>query len=757
MKDRMMNLKTVIAVGVLWCWTVSQVQAQAVCLPAPRLLTTVPMGGQVGTTFDLKITGESFENTEELIFSHPGLTAVSKLNAQGLPIENEYVVTVAKDCPQGLHEARVMTRLGLSTPRIFSVGQLDEVIRTKPNTTLELAMPLQVNSICNATMTRQAIDFYTFEATSGQRIVVDCAAEGIDSKLKAVLILADASGNDLLVERRGGAIDFTVPESGKYVIKVHDLTFNGDAYHFYRLAVTEVATRESIVRLPATRTVSSFSWPPANLGTAVAIAEQEPNHEHANAQKISLPCDLTGSFFPAADVDVFEFSAKKGEVWWVEVASERLGRPTDPSIVVQHVSNSGGEEKITDLIELSDIESPIKVSSNGYSYDGPPYNAGSPDLLGKLEIKEDGVHRLQILDLFGGTRNDPQNIYRLIIRKAEPDFAVVAWALHMNLRNGDRNALSKPIALRGGATMPLEVIVVRRDGFDGEIELLMDGLPEGVTAQGMKIPAGQSRGMILVTAAESAPRGYTRARFIGRATIGDKVETRPVHMASMAWPVPDAWSAIPSPRLLNDVSVSVCGTEAAPLTITASEDKVWEVTAGEKLTIPLVHLRRSEFSGAKMSLSTLGSGFEKTPPFDVPLNEDASSAVLDLATLKTAPGEYAIAFYGSAVAKYQYNPGAVEVAELLLKQAQGSATESAEEARQLAETAKTAMDEQKPEIEKAVQAALALQNQAEAAVKAAEAQLKKATESAKPKDIVDIVVSNPIRIRVIPAEKADSK
>ena len=72
------------------------------------------------------------------------------------------------------------------------------------------------------------------------------------------------------------------------------------------------------------------------------------------------------------DVDTFEFTAKKGEVWWVEVASERYGLPTDPSIVVQHVTETGDTEKRTDLVELSDISSPVKVSSNGYSYDGPP-------------------------------------------------------------------------------------------------------------------------------------------------------------------------------------------------------------------------------------------------------------------------------------------------------------------------------------------------------------------------------------------------
>lgn len=145
-----------------------------------------------------------------------------------------------------------------------------------------------------------------------------------------------------------------------------------------------------------------------DLQPAAALAETEPNNEQA--QKISLPCDIAGNFFPAADVDRFEFTATKGDVWWVEVASERLGRPTDPAVLVQHVSGEGADEKLTDVVEFTDIASPMKPSSNGYAYDGPPYDGGSADIIGKLEIKEDGVHRLQLTDLFGGTRNDAQRV-----------------------------------------------------------------------------------------------------------------------------------------------------------------------------------------------------------------------------------------------------------------------------------------------------------------------------------------------------------
>ncbi|MCA9113030.1 MAG: serine protease, partial [Planctomycetaceae bacterium] len=164
----------------------SETCGQAVCLPAPRLLTTTPMGGQVGSTVEVTITGDNIEDADLLSFSHPGITATPKLDDSGEPIANEYVVTIAEDCLLGLHEARVMTRLGLSTSRVFTVGALPEVMQVSPNTTLETAMPLQVDTVCNAKKTNQAVDYYTFDAEAGQRIVVDCAAKGGDSKLNAV-------------------------------------------------------------------------------------------------------------------------------------------------------------------------------------------------------------------------------------------------------------------------------------------------------------------------------------------------------------------------------------------------------------------------------------------------------------------------------------------------------------------------------------------------------------------------------------------
>jgi hypothetical protein len=225
----------------------------------------------------------------------------------------------------------------------------------------------------------------------------------------------------------------------------------------------------------------------------------------------------------------------------------------------------------------------------------------------------------------------------------------------MELRNGDRNALSKPLALRAGSTVALEVVVVRRDGFAGEIELEMNDLPHGVTAAGLKIPAEKSRGVMLVTAAPNAPRGLSEAKFFGRSQINGQELVRPVHMAQMAWPIADSWSEIPSPRLVSGLPVSVSDAELAPLTISAATNGSLEVASGQTLKIPLALQRRLEFSGTVLQLKTLGVGFENHPPFEVNLSGDSAETMLNLAALQTPPGDYLLTFYGAAVAKYRYN------------------------------------------------------------------------------------------------------
>jgi hypothetical protein len=723
MTPRLICLLAVFSQAVL------SLYGQQVTLPLPRLLTLMPMGGQAGTSVKVTLTGENLEDITALTFSSP------KITAKPVPGSTEqFTVAIAPDTPAGVYDARVISRLGVSSTRAFSVNHLPEVTQAQPNQSVESAMPLPVGTICNATMSKRAVDFYSFQAAQNQRVAIECAAVGIDSRLTPVVILADAQGRDLMVNRTGGIIDFTPPANGTYLVKVNDLTFQGGNRHFYRLAIQPVPAGQPAPRQPQTQSVSAMSWPPTGLASTAPAAETEPNNQPVEAQKITLPCDVSGSFFPAADVDTFEFTAKKGEIWWVEVASERLGLNTDPFVLIQQVQ----EGKLVDVAELYDIAPPMKVTSNGYSYDGPPFDAGSPDVNGKFEIKEDGTYRLQVRDLFGGTRNDPNNIYRLIVRQAAPDFSLAAWAIHMTLRNGDRAALSKPMALRAGESRAFEVVVQRRDGFDEAIEIGMTGLPAGVTATGLKIAKGKPFGHLILTAATDAKPDFALATLTGTASINGVQVTRPVRVASMEWPVKDAKGEIPSPRLMADVPVSVTNSEPAPVSIAPAEDKVYEAKVGSLLKVPLKLTWRNEFNGTSIRVKAYGEGFSALKEFEIPIKATDHVVEIDLAALKPPAGDYTIALQSLGICKYRYNPAAVPLAEAEQKKAEQLLAQAAAEAKKLAatdaEAAKLAAEKQK---------------QAEASMTAASSRMKAVATAAAPTDTVDIIISQPIRIRVL--------
>src|SRR5262245_3437941 len=137
-------------VAIVWalCLGASSLTwAQSVGLPAPRLLTITPMGGKVGTDVEVAVSGEYLDEAGDLLFSDRRITAKRKLDASGAAVSNRYVVAIAADCPSGLYEARVMTRLGVSSSRIFAVGSLTEVTPTKPNRTLATAQEMPLNSV----------------------------------------------------------------------------------------------------------------------------------------------------------------------------------------------------------------------------------------------------------------------------------------------------------------------------------------------------------------------------------------------------------------------------------------------------------------------------------------------------------------------------------------------------------------------------------------------------------------------------------
>ncbi len=210
-----------------------------------------------------------------------------------------------------------------------------------------------------------------------------------------------------------------------------------------------------------------------SFATGPVVPERQPNDQPAQGQNISAPCEYVGQFYPTGDRDWVTFEARKGDVFWLEVFSERLGLPTDPFVLIQRVSkNDNGEEQASDVKELTDTESNIG---------GVEYKTSTRDPSGRFEAQENATYRIEVRDLFNSSQADPRLVYRLSIRKEGPDFRLVAIPQPPPSPNKDaKEALLWTPLLRRGETVPIKVMAFRRDNFNGDIELKVENMPAGV-------------------------------------------------------------------------------------------------------------------------------------------------------------------------------------------------------------------------------------------------------------------------------------
>ncbi len=693
------SLRCVVAF-VFLAFATSQSLAE---LPTPLLTTITPPGGKSGTEFEITVAGTDLDEADALHFSHPGIAATLKS-------PNHFAVKIPPQFPVGIYDVRVIGKLGVSNPRAFAVGDRLEVIRTKAHDKAEAAVELPVGSIFNGNATAAVADWFKFTAKKGERILIECAAREIDSRMSPVLAVLDAGGREIETVRKGGLLDFTAPSDGQFVVKLNDLTFGGGPEFFYRLKISKGPFVDFIfppagvpgtkatftiygrglpggkpanlkagdqkplekldveIALPAaadaarerfTRPVSavddgffySLSTPegasnPVFIGFSATpiVREVEPNNKVGQAQKITVPCEVAGQFYPAADVDCYAFDAKKGDVYWLEVFSHRTGRMTSPFLLVQR--------------EGTDIK---EVYASEADPGGKKFTTLSNDPAFRFEAKDDGTYRVFVRDLIGATRSNPASTYRLAIRKETPDFRLVALTEQPLQKKDDRSAVPRGMLLRAGETTAVKVLAIRRDGFAGEIELGAESLPEGVKCMPAKIEAGKTEGLLLLTAGEKPAKACVAFRVIGKAKIGGNEIRREASGGAVVWSVADFNIDAVQSRFTADFVLAVNGTEAAPIRIEAAEDKVWQAKAGEQLQIPLRITRSAEFK-EPLKLKAAGlAAIDAMKEIDADAKAATVNATLDLKALKLPAGESTIFFSTQTKGKYRNKDTTVTV------------------------------------------------------------------------------------------------
>ena len=184
-------------------------------LPLARLSTVFPPGGKVGSEFEVTVSGADLDEANQLHFSNPGITAKQKTGANGLPEANKFVISIATSLMTGIYEVRVVGRFGISNPRAFVVSDLSEIIAPTTNNSARNVVPIPLETIVNGHCEANAASFYKFAAKKGQRVLIECKAKEIDSRMDAALILYDTTGKELQRARGGNLLDFTPEGRGK--------------------------------------------------------------------------------------------------------------------------------------------------------------------------------------------------------------------------------------------------------------------------------------------------------------------------------------------------------------------------------------------------------------------------------------------------------------------------------------------------------------------------------------------------------------
>lgn len=266
---------------------------------------------------------------------------------------------------------------------------------------------------------------------------------------------------------------------------------------------------------------------PVNIyfATAPTLVEAEPNDTPDKAQKISVPAEVTGQFQARRDTDLYQFDAKAGEVYWIEVFGQRDGNPADPMFVLDAVKvDDKGQETVTRVIAADD---------NPTNIGGALFNTTSDDPVFRFAVPAEGTYRVTVRDRSFENRGDPSMVYRLAIRREAPDFRLVAIPVFPN-PDPNQQAGTWDLSLRKGDTVHLLVMAHRRDGFAGDIRVTAEGLPEGVTTAGAHIAGNQNSATLVLHSTESAPEWAGAIRVVGRAPLYAPAKVKAVADAEAA-------------------------------------------------------------------------------------------------------------------------------------------------------------------------------------------------------------------------------
>ncbi len=522
--------------------------------PVPRLDSVSQTWFKRGTTNEITVSGEALTGVNEVFLSGSGVISavvpkgqapVSLEGASGglstgtIEIGKSVIVrvSIAADAPLGSREVRMASPSGVSNSKTIQISDLDELSEKSPDGKISEAQTYPLPSAISGVISVPAeSDYLRFNLRKGERVVFDLQANRTGSPLDASLYLLDTAGKELARSEDAHGLDpfieFIPPNDGDYIVRIVDTRFQGGGDYRYRLVAgvrpyldflfpfgghrgssteiqfkginldgsdklkLDIGTDAPLGRQEIrAHTALGFSNPLLfEVGDLPEVFETEPNNSKDQANAVQAPIVIHGHIGSPSDIDTFRVKSMADQRLIAEVEARPFGSPLDAFLTLSDAN--GG------VIDRND-------------------DANGPDARIEFDAKKDTEYLLALRDLTdrGGDRFG----YRLVIRAgdSQSDFGVRA--------SGGRYRIS-----RGGTTM-IRCDVDRRNGFDGIVRIVPEGLPEGVTGTFLTIGSTPNYGWLLLTASMDAKAGHFPLRLVASGEASGKAVVHAVQFSEVGW------------------------------------------------------------------------------------------------------------------------------------------------------------------------------------------------------------------------------
>ncbi len=499
---------------------------------------------QLHTSYTLDGTHSVFFDQPgiKMIFTEPKPKAAPRRGRGSVGTPFAFDIEVPKDQPTRIYECRVATDQAVSsvTHLLVTPYPVIEEVEKKDNNSYDTAQEVTVPStVCGLVERSEDLDCYKFKGKKGQEITIQVYAQRVTEAIHTMqtsnVYLMDSiltlygpqkqivAQNDNYY-KSDSLITYKLPADGEYVFEIRDARYVGTPKYAYCIEVsetpfvnytfplavqkgksTEVALHGFALKGHEKATFSAsdaketgwaqrtFTTPAGTTNAVWTLISEHPqvvapntNTSMKTALPLTLPVGVSGQLTEPEQTHYYSFKAKKNQYFSFDLMANRIDLPLDC------------------VMEVLDSKSkPQRVYVNGGANTEADDGLSTKDVKFYFKAPADGEYFLTVRDLHD--RGGERFAYHLTAEPSGPEFEVHGEYYYAQIAPG--------------TNMMWFARVKRLNGFDGPIEMNIEGLPEGVTLEPVTLPSGVNDCGLILKASKDAPINASLVKVSGKAKV----------------------------------------------------------------------------------------------------------------------------------------------------------------------------------------------------------------------------------------------